>query len=147
MTHIVSVHSALVSLLTRHAQTLSNRASRTHTTLSSSEEIANILKPELSAIVITLQGLCLMDQRAKDELGQSWMLEVSYLALSPRGIADVNLAHYRSTTCPQGTARTGKRTASCLPHARSAVLYTGRFTHQLQNIREPEWSRGCREGS
>lgn len=75
------VHSALVSLLTRHAQTLSHRASRTHTTLSSSDEVASILKPELTAIVLTLQGLCLIDQRAKDELGQGWMLEVSFYPL------------------------------------------------------------------
>lgn len=72
------VHSALVSLLTRHSQTLSHRASRTHTTLSASDGVAHILKPELSSIVLTLQGLCLIDQRAKDELGQGWMLEVSH---------------------------------------------------------------------
>lgn len=76
-----SVHSALAVLLTRHAQTLSHRASRTHTTPSSSDELINALKPELASIVLTLQGLCLIDGLAKDELGQSWMLEVSYLSL------------------------------------------------------------------
>lgn len=73
---IAVVHSALVALLTRHAQTLSHRASRTHTTLSATDELANALKPELASIVLTLQGLCLVDGRAKGELGQVWMLEV-----------------------------------------------------------------------
>lgn len=40
--------------------------------------MANTLKPELSSIALTLQGLCLVDRRAKEELGQSWMLEVSW---------------------------------------------------------------------
>jgi hypothetical protein len=49
--------------------------------LSASDEVAHTLKPELMAIFTTLQGLCLLDQAAKAELGQGWMLEVSLLAV------------------------------------------------------------------
>lgn len=81
MTNVI-VHNALAALLTRHAQTLSHRASRSHTTLSATDDVAHTLKPELMAIFTTLQGLCLLDQSAKIELGQSWMLEVSSTPLS-----------------------------------------------------------------
>ena len=70
------MHTALIALLTRHAQTLSHRAAKSHTTLSPSDSAANALRAEMSAIFAILQGLCLVDRKAKAEMGQSWMLEV-----------------------------------------------------------------------
>ena len=70
------MHTPLIVLLTRHAQTLSHRAAKSHTTLSSSDSVANALRAEMVAIFAILQGLCLVDRKAKSEMGQSWMLEV-----------------------------------------------------------------------
>jgi hypothetical protein len=71
------VHTALLSLLTRHAQSLSHRAAASHTTLSARDTLAAVLVPELVSIVTILQGLCLIDHRAKEETGEIWVLEVS----------------------------------------------------------------------
>ncbi len=72
--HLI-VHLPLITLLSRHAQTLSSRSS--HSSLPAGDEVAMSLIPELELMVSILQGLCLLSRKAKKATGQSWIMEVS----------------------------------------------------------------------
>ena len=68
-----AVHDSLITLLTRHVQTLS----RHRVSLSPGDETAFVLCPEISSIVEMLQGLALLSKECKASLGQFWVMEVS----------------------------------------------------------------------
>ncbi|WVQ74526.1 hypothetical protein IAR50_004127 [Cryptococcus sp. DSM 104548] len=71
---LLSPHTTLLSLLTRHAAALSLRSS--HTSLPAGDELATGLIPELHAIVSMLQGLCLLSQTCKEAVGDDCVLEM-----------------------------------------------------------------------
>jgi hypothetical protein len=71
---VIAVYQPILSLLTRHAQTLSQRAHAS--SLPVDDEIATALIPELQTIVGILQGLCLLSRSCKAAVSESWVLEV-----------------------------------------------------------------------
>ncbi|WVQ84842.1 hypothetical protein IAT38_006999 [Cryptococcus sp. DSM 104549] len=67
-------YDALIALLSRHAQTLSQRSA--HTSLPAGDELAMSLVPELSALVGMLQGICLISKACKNSVGEGWVMEM-----------------------------------------------------------------------
>ena len=67
-----TVHTTLIALLTRHAQTLAQR----RTSAAEGDEVGAAVVSELSGVIGMLQGLCLLSERCKEAVGQSWVLEV-----------------------------------------------------------------------
>ncbi|RXK34651.1 hypothetical protein M231_08095 [Tremella mesenterica] len=71
------IHDPLLALMSRHAEALAIRANSTHSSLSPGDELAALLVPELSIIVVILQGLCLLSRKAKLAVAESWVLEIT----------------------------------------------------------------------
>lgn len=72
---IVSVHTNLLMLLTRHTQLLTSRAN-SYSSLHSTDETAISLVPELTAVFGLLQGLCLLNSACKSTCAEEWTMEV-----------------------------------------------------------------------
>lgn len=70
----MEVYRPLLSLLSRHTQTLTQRAHSS--SLPPNDEVATGLIPELGIIIGLLQGLCLLSRACKDAVSESWVLEV-----------------------------------------------------------------------
>ncbi|WWC95640.1 hypothetical protein V866_002505 [Kwoniella sp. B9012] len=68
------IHQALLSLLTRHTSTLSQKSS--HTSLPVNDELAVSLVPEIEVAASILQGLCCLSRRCKETVGESWVMEM-----------------------------------------------------------------------
>nr|XP_018260048.1 uncharacterized protein I303_06965 [Kwoniella dejecticola CBS 10117]OBR82206.1 hypothetical protein I303_06965 [Kwoniella dejecticola CBS 10117] len=68
------VHNVLLSLLTRHTTTLSQRSS--HTSLPARDEVAFSLIPEIEVISSILQGLCCISRKCKETMGEGWVMEM-----------------------------------------------------------------------
>ncbi|WVW87115.1 hypothetical protein I302_109172 [Kwoniella bestiolae CBS 10118] len=68
------IHQTLLSLLTRHTSTLSQKSS--HTSLPANDETAVGLIPELEVVASILQGLCCLSRRCKEMVGESWVMEM-----------------------------------------------------------------------
>lgn len=69
------VHTALLALLARHAQTLTSQSLDSHA-LPPGHPLALALLFELCSLVSLLQGLCLLSRECKLAVGESWVLEV-----------------------------------------------------------------------
>ncbi|WVQ66230.1 uncharacterized protein L199_004409 [Kwoniella botswanensis] len=68
------IHQALLSLLTRHTSTISQKSS--HTSLPVNDELAMSLVPEIEVVASILQGFCCLSRRCKETVGESWVMEM-----------------------------------------------------------------------
>ena len=135
---IFAVHTSLLTLLTRHAQTLCKRG----TSLPPGDEAATSLSPELVSIIGILQGLCLVSHACKEAVGEIWIMEVRALHLYDENGADLLIAPHRSSfdpTCPAAPVATvcGRGTVNseidCLHDPRPFVLHPRRLATACQS--------------
>lgn len=108
-----AVHTALISLVTRHAQTLAHH--------SPNADAVDMIVGEMGVSVRMLQGLCLLSAGCKAAVGEAWVIEVC-LRLSSLRMTDLILVSPADLHRPTATT---SRTLS----SNSGRLKTDRLRH------------------
>lgn len=107
----LTVHTPLLTLLARHAASLSKRASTT--SLPAGDEFARHLSPEIDTSLSILQGVTLLSRNCKAAVGERWAMEVgtgllvkvivlTCYADVPRPVAPSSHTNYRRKCSPDG---------------------------------------------